>query len=143
MLLQPQQPPKKTSSSTGVSVAKDSGRGSSRVSVGDVGFSVATKETEMVLGKHLVNLTEELGSGSFGIVYAGKHATSGKKVAVKKLTIVDEEAGRLALEEIKKYERLPKHPNLVEMIDYHYQRNAFWLVLEYCTDGTLEQFVCR
>jgi len=97
----------------------------------------------MVLGKHLVNLTEELGSGSFGIVYAGKHATSGKKVAVKKLTIVDEEAGRLALEEIKKYERLPKHPNLVEMIDYHYQRNAFWLVLEYCTDGTLEQFVCR
>ena len=141
MLLQQQQPPKTPSSSTGTNVTKDSGRGSSRASVGDVAFSVETKE--MVLGKHLVNLTEVLGCGSFGIVYAGKHATSGKKVAVKKLTINDEEAGRLALEEIKKYERLPKHPYLVEMIDYHYQKNAFWLVLEYCTDGTLEQFVCR
>ena len=117
---------------------RDSGRGDSSRSSG-----VSKKESDARLGSHLVDLNEILGQGAFGIVYAGRHATSGTPVAVKKLTILEEEAGTLALEEIKKYVRLPKHPNLVELIDYHFKDNAFWLVLEFCTDGTLEEFVCR
>ena len=101
------------------------------------------KENETRLGSHLVDLSDLLGQGAFGIVYAGRDATSGTPVAVKKLAIKQEEDGSQALEEIKKYLRIPPHANLVTLLDYHFKDNAFWLVLEYCTDGNMDEYVCR
>ena len=105
--------------------------------------SFAATDTEQILGSHVVDLDNILGQGAFGIVFKGKHATTREPVAVKKLITSKEDGGRLALEEIKKYERLPPHPNIVKLLDYHFLDNAFWLVLEYCTDGTLEEFVYK
>ena len=105
--------------------------------------SFKATETEQTLGSHVVDLNNILGQGAYGIVFLGKHAKTREPVAVKKLITSKEDGGRLALEEIKKYERLPPHPNIVKLLDYHFVDNAFWLVLEFCTDGTLEEFVCK
>ena len=96
--------------------------------------------SSMELGSYIVDLGEKLGQGSFGIVYRGRVAKSGDPVAVKQLEIRTDDHGTRALDEIKKYERLPAHPNLVKLLDFHYKNNAFWLVLEHCNGGNLDEF---
>ena len=95
------------------------------------------------LGTHVVDLSDQLGHGSFGVVYSGQDIKSREHVAVKKLEILSDQRGEQALQEIKKYDKLRAHPNLVNLIDYHFKNNAFWLVMEYCSDGNLDEFMFK
>ena len=90
-----------------------------------------------------MDLSDQLGHGSFGVVYSGQNIKSGERVAVKKLEILTDQRGEHALEEIKKYGKLRAHPNLVNLIDYHFKNTAFWVVMEYCSDGNLDEFMFK
>ena len=98
---------------------------------------------DMELGLYSVDTSTKLGQGNFGIVYKGRVTKTGAPVSVKQLEIRTDEHGARAMEEMKKYERLPEHPNLVKLLDFHYKNNAFWLVLEYCNGGNLDEFACK
>ncbi|KAK2163136.1 hypothetical protein NP493_1479g00033 [Ridgeia piscesae] len=81
----------------------------------------------MELGLYSVDTRTKLGQGSFGVVYKGRVTKTGAPVSVKQLEIRTDEHGARAMDEMKKYERLPAHPNLVKLLDFHYKNNAFWL----------------
>ena len=95
------------------------------------------------LGQYAVNLHDILGRGGFGIVYSGTDEKAGKKVAVKKIKIVKDEDGYMAMQEIKHFDRLPAHPNLIRLLDFHYKDRAFWMVMDFCDAGDLDVYVCE
>ena len=97
----------------------------------------------MEIGLYTIDLSEKLGQGTFGVVYKGRITKSGEPIAVKQLEIRTDDHGTQALEEIKKYERIPAHPNLVKLLDFHYKNKAFWLVLEHCNGGNLDEFAYK
>ena len=79
--------------------------------------------------------------GTFGVVYSGKHITSGEKIAVKQCEIKNDQHGSMAMIEIKNFQQLENHPNIVRLYDFHYQKNSFWLVMEFCDAGDLVQYM--
>ena len=54
------------------------------------------------------------------------------------LQIKNNAQGQTALEEIKKFEKIEAHANVVRMHDFHYGDSAFWMVMEFCDLGDLE-----
>ena len=49
-------------------------------------------------------------------------------------------AGKIAMGEIKNLELLPQHPNLVQYKGYHFRKDAFWVVIEFCDMGDLSDY---
>ncbi len=49
-------------------------------------------------------------------------------------------AGAIAMGEIKNLEHLPQHPNLVQYKGYHFHKDAFWVVIEFCDMGDLSDY---
>ena len=97
---------------------------------------------ELKLGHFVVNLVKTIGQGSFGVVYGGKDTKTGKKVAVKMIRFKTEEDGHDALEEIKLFDRLTEHPNLIRLLDFHYMSRAFWMIMDFSEAGNLDEYVC-
>lgn len=98
---------------------------------------------DLKLGAYTANLADTLGSGSFGIVYSGKETRSGKKVAIKRIKIEKDEDGFTAMQEIKQFDRLPDHTNLIRLLDFHYKERAFWMVMDFCEEGDLNDYVIK
>ena len=84
-----------------------------------------------------------LGVGGFGIVYSGIDETTAKKVAIKQVKITKDEDGYMAMQEIKNFDRLPGHPNLVQLLDFHYKDKSFWMVMDFSDVGDLDDYVCQ
>ena len=101
----------------------------------------AMGEAELKLGAYTVRLTDKLGQGTFGVVYSGRGTKSGEKVAVKQCEIQSDEKGSMAMVEIKNFQQLENHPNIVHLYDFHYRNNSFWMVMEFCDLGDLEQYM--
>ena len=51
--------------------------------------------------------------------------------------------GSTAMQEIKLFDRLPKHTNLISLLDFHYNDRAFWMVMEFCEEGDLNDYVTK
>ena len=96
---------------------------------------------ELELDDYSVNLMDMIGHGGFGIVYGGKKITTGEKVAVKMIKIVTEEDGCDAMREIKLFDRLKEHPNLIRLLDFHYMNHAFWMIMDFCDGGDLDRYM--
>lgn len=97
-------------------------------------------------------LTEEIGSGSFGTVYAATDKESGESVAVKVLP-KDGAAGRrtrgsgragrgIVLGKVKKeldvLQRLQASGNAIELLGTYEDRSCVYIVMEECRGGDLE-----
>jgi len=108
-------------------------------------FSSGYRNTmgELKLGRVVVNLADIIGQGSFGIVFSGRDDKTGKKVAIKKISIKNDDDICIAVEEIRNFDRLPVHPNLIRLLDFHYSDHAFWMVMDFCDKGDLDQYVCE
>ena len=98
---------------------------------------------KLELGSYEIDLTNQLGMGTFGIVYPGKHKTRGTKVAVKKCEIKTDEHGSSAMVEIKNFQQLDGHPNIVHLFDFHYRDTCFWMIMEFCDSGNLDTYMRR
>ncbi len=89
---------------------------------------------------------EHLGTGSFGVVYLVRRRTDGKVFAMKEMDL--RRAGSMefeaAIAEIEAMKAL-SHPNIVQLHEHWSNAGStkthFWLLLELCQQGTLEQFI--
>jgi len=96
---------------------------------------------DIKLGHYNINLLDELGRGTFGTVYKGVHEKNKGVVAVKKIQIKDNKAGMEGLDEIKKFEKIELHPNVVRLLDFHYLDTSFWMVMEFCEAGDIDAYM--
>ena len=95
------------------------------------------------LGKFTFDLSQEtLGRGTFGVVYLGKNENTEQQVAVKQCEIRKDTDGELAIQELKHFTHLRKHPHIVELLDCFFKKKSFWMVLQYCNGGNLKNFMC-
>ena len=88
-------------------------------------------------------LLESIGKGGFGEVYLARHTITNKLVAIKVMlpeVAEDENAVAKFLRETENHRAL-KHPNIVQLFDYGYSENMFFFTLEYCQEGSLQNYL--
>ncbi|XP_036294293.1 cyclin-dependent kinase 1 isoform X2 [Pipistrellus kuhlii] len=75
---------------------------------------------------------EKIGEGTYGVVYKGRHKTTGQIVAMKKIRLESEEEGvpSTAIREISLLKEL-RHPNIVSLQDVLMQDSRLYLIFEY------------
>ncbi|NXY86389.1 CDK1 kinase, partial [Alcedo cyanopectus] len=75
---------------------------------------------------------EKIGEGTYGVVYKGRHKTTGQVVAMKKIRLESEEEGvpSTAIREISLLREL-HHPNIVCLQDVLMQDSRLYLVFEF------------
>jgi len=78
----------------------------------------------------------EIGRGSFGVVWAGEHRRVGRQVAIKELTATDADTRDRILGEAKVLALL-EHPHVVPLYDYVEDGERCYLVMERLDGGTL------
>jgi serine/threonine-protein kinase len=86
------------------------------------------------------DILEELAAGGMGAVYLARHQRTGEAAAIKLLlpkVAADEEAVALFQREIRNTMTL-NHRHVVRLLDHGFARGAFFMVLEYCDGGTVE-----
>ncbi|KAI9125924.1 hypothetical protein K1719_003342 [Acacia pycnantha] len=89
------------------------------------------------------NFTEDIGRGSFGVVYKGKIQGNNRRIAVKKLDdVVVDEGEREFQAEITTIART-YHRNLVQLIGYCIDGSRKLLVYEYMSNGSLADFLFK
>lgn len=73
-------------------------------------------------------------SGTYGVVYKGKHKKTGEIVAMKKIRLESDDEGipSTAIREISLLKEL-KHPNIVGLIDVLMEESRLYLIFEYLT----------
>ena len=98
-------------------------------------------EAVLTLGLYEIDLTDKLGQGTFGVVYRGKHIKNKDVVAVKQCEIKTDEYGFMAMKEIKNFQQLEGHPSIVTLLDFHYNKSSFWMVMEFCDAGDLVKYM--
>lgn len=89
-------------------------------------------------------LVSELGKGQFGIVFKGKHATTGDVYAVKtvKKASINSNPKLKSLfdTEINIMSKI-SHPNVLHLYEYLETGNNFYLIIDYCNNGDMESHV--
>ncbi|MFM6009703.1 MAG: protein kinase domain-containing protein [Dolichospermum sp.] len=91
--------------------------------------------------KALLNyqIIKSIAKGGFGEVYLAQHSQTGKFVALKVMLPAvagDDKCVQMFLREIENMKAL-KHPHVVELLDYGYAENLFFLVMEYYEGGNV------
>ena len=88
-------------------------------------------------------LVEMLGSGGFGEVWQVEHTISKKSFAVK--FCLDEQSAKLLKREanalMELSQKLPDHPNIVDLKDIQLEEQPYWLMFEQINGGTLHSLM--
>ncbi|XP_066274127.1 serine/threonine-protein kinase PDIK1L-like [Branchiostoma lanceolatum] len=84
-----------------------------------------------------------LGEGAFGKVYKGTHVTTGGVVAMKRLKLENDRQVESAQNELSPLLALKDTPNkhIVKFFQAQLMHGSLWLMLEYCSVGTLNDFL--
>uniref|UniRef100_A0A8C7XVW3 Cyclin-dependent kinase 1 n=1 Tax=Oryzias sinensis TaxID=183150 RepID=A0A8C7XVW3_9TELE len=71
-------------------------------------------------------------AGTYGVVYKGRHKSTGQVVAMKKIRLESEEEGvpSTAVREVSLLQEL-KHPNVVRLLDVLMQESRLYLIFEF------------
>ncbi len=84
-----------------------------------------------------------IGKGKFGVVNLGIHKKTGNKVAIKIInksslkTEIDKELIKSEIDIMK----LCHHPNIVKLLDHFENSEYIYIVMEYISGGTLNQYI--
>ena len=93
---------------------------------------------ERVLGRYL--LAEQLGAGGFGVVWRAHDELLDREVAVKRITLGDEDDGERVSREAMACARL-SHPSIVALYEATAVEDAFFLISELVDGETLAQHI--
>ena len=92
-------------------------------------------------GNYIVH--DHLGNGSFANVYLAENEKTKELVAIKCVsTKISDIAFKLFLTECKILSEI-KHENIVRYIDYKGDDDACYLIMEYCEDGSLSDYIFK
>jgi eukaryotic-like serine/threonine-protein kinase len=86
-----------------------------------------------------------LGQGGMGAVYLARHERTGEPAAIKVLlprVAADERAVRMFEREIRNTMAL-RHRHVVRLLDQGFARGAFFMALEYCDGGSVEDLLAQ
>ena len=89
-------------------------------------------------------IKEKIGEGAFSKVKLGIHITTKKKVAIKiisKFKLTKNEEIRLK-REIQILNKL-NHPNIIKIYEIKEDKNNFYLIMEYYSEGDLYKFISK
>ena len=79
---------------------------------------------------------KDLGSGGYGKVFLAKEKVSNRYVAIKQLNSTDKEEQEDIIHEIEMVSKF-EHPNIVTYYHHFWEEDKLFLVMEYCSGGTL------
>lgn len=102
-----------------------------------------------IIDHYVLSLKEILGSGSYGIVYRGLNLTTKVSVAIKQVTFskkpIKNNESSLQMTQALQNEitnmRLIDHNNVVKLFDVKKSSNNYYLICEYCSQGSLEAYL--
>ena len=81
---------------------------------------------------------KELGKGGFGRVFLAREEVSDRLVAIKQLNNTDKEQQEKIIYEIQVVAKF-NHPNIVTYHHHFSQDGLLYLVMEYCSGGSLQE----
>jgi serine/threonine protein kinase len=101
----------------------------------------ARKLIQQEIGNY--TLQKEIGRGGFGAVYLGKRVRTGEVVAVKVMlsrAAVGKPMLAKFLREVESTAGL-SHPNIVRVFDFGSSKGIFFLAMDYCNGGSVDQLM--
>ena len=97
----------------------------------------------------------ELGKGSYGVVFPGFNTLTNDQIAAKRLQCETEYLDQELLDEVRRERdillKVPPHENIIKFVHYtekdiiknHIPHVNIWLIIEYCNLGNLKNYVTR
>eukprot|EP00245_Coleochaete_scutata_P018607 TRINITY_DN9779_c0_g1_i1.p1 TRINITY_DN9779_c0_g1~~TRINITY_DN9779_c0_g1_i1.p1 ORF type:complete len:715 (+),score=145.64 TRINITY_DN9779_c0_g1_i1:73-2217(+) len=104
-----------------------------------LGFSEAPQQ-QRTIGEYII--TQQIGSGSFSVVWKGRHKLTGAEVAIKEIP-----TAKLNKKLIESFDseidilQRANHPNIIQYIDLVRQPDRLFVILEFCAGGDLSDFI--
>ncbi|ESQ45092.1 hypothetical protein EUTSA_v10010160mg [Eutrema salsugineum] len=102
--------------------------------------AAAAGRSGRVIGDYAVG--RQIGSGSFSVVWEGRHLVHGTVVAIKEIAMsrLNKKLQDSLMSEIFILKKI-NHPNIIRFIDMIEAPGKIYLVLEYCKGGDLSMFI--
>ncbi|KAM9954379.1 hypothetical protein ACTFIW_003920 [Dictyostelium discoideum] len=88
----------------------------------------------------IYHIQERLGKGSFGQVFKAVHFANGKVVAIKIISLDDQEAIKDVRKEISILAEC-NYPNIVQYFGSYFKDHQLWIVMEYCGGGSVSDLL--
>ena len=82
-----------------------------------------------------------IAEGGYAMIYKIQSLSDEKLLALKKINIQSSNHKKQIKREIKIWKELSKYGNIVELIDFEMTEKHAYIVMEYCEEGTLLDFV--
>ena len=101
------------------------------------------KSKEILIGDYIIKKT--IGTGTFSIVKLGMHRITQKKVAIKildKNKIESKDDLERILREMEILTEMD-HQNVIKVFKIYEEKNNFSLIMEYCEDGELFNYIVK
>jgi serine/threonine protein kinase len=90
----------------------------------------------MTLYDNKYSFIKDLGNGGFGKVFLAKEKVSHRYVAIKQLLNTNKSEQEDIIHEIKIVSKF-ENPNIVNYYHHFYEEDILYLVMEFCSGGTL------
>jgi serine/threonine protein kinase len=84
---------------------------------------------------------ELIAEGGYALIYKIQSVSDEKMYALKKIIIQSPNHKKQIKREIKIWKELSKYSNIVELVDFLFTERHAYIVMEYCEEGTLLDFV--
>ena len=82
-----------------------------------------------------------IAEGGFGFIYEISSIEDEKKYALKKINISSENHLNQIKNEIKLWKKLSEYKNIIHLFDYEIKEKTAYLIMEYCSEGTLLDYI--
>ena len=99
---------------------------------------------ETDLYKSSLSRGERIGKGSYSEVFKGyRKDDASKTVAIKRIENDQDFFTKNAAKDINALRAVTGHKNVVKLLDFHSDDEYFYIIMEYCQGGDLEEFLSK
>lgn len=103
------------------------------------------EEIVTTLESHNYELKEKIGSGGYASVFKCRQVKYKEIFCVKIIELQEDSSGNLAISFLSEIQTLVKiiHPNIITIFDHFQSKHCFYLILEYCPNGSLFDLISQ